>query len=423
MSNNVRRMALDISPMVWAYIAFQLCVTMMSDGFWLRRNGVDLPLLPGLLLNIGTAFTAHKVALWRTLPVSRTEIDRARWWQSIIAPPLLLCATCISAAFAIAAVGLRHATWSDIAILVLGQSMISILFAGVSVSLFPFAARKLGRWSALLIIPFMLAIIYIAGTVGDPQTKLHKLLLAMDAAGLATVVGLYMLAGHWPTPLTAPLWAMPMQDRSAPQPVAAKAPGLRGWPVLVWGNLPTFVILWACAAWIALAMKWFLPGLDLSMLGWLPCLAALQFSVYALATAMRNLRVLPFSGWQLTCRLVLLLLFVQAISLLVFKVVLLVSGEHEFSSASFLLPLAYSLVYFPVALRLGLRLIQFGLALSIIFIIPIQLLAPVPNSVPWMVICSLAVMAAGTGWIYWEITRSHRPYRIQPLVAARWRGF
>jgi hypothetical protein len=423
MANNVRRMALDIGPMVWAYIAFQLCVTLISDGLWLWRNDVALPLLPGLLLNIGTAFTAQKVALWRTLPVTQTEIDRARWWQSIMAPPLLLCAICISAAFAMAAVGLRHATWSHVAILVLGQSMASILFAGVSVSVFPFAARKLGRWSALLIIPVMLAIIYIAGTVGDPQTKLHKLLLAMDAAGLATAVALYTLAGHWPAPLTTPLWAMPMQDRSSPEPAAAKARGLRGWPVLIWGNLPTFVILWACAAWIPLAMKWFLPRLDLSMLGWLTCLAALQFSVYALATAMRNLRVLPFSGWQLTCRLVLLLLFVQAISLLIFKLVLLVSGEHELSTASFLLPLAYSLVYFPLALRLGLRLVQFGLALSIIFIMPIQLLASHPNAVPWMVICSLAVMGAGTGWIYWEITRSHRAYRIQPLVPARWRGF
>jgi hypothetical protein len=41
----------------------------------------------------------------------------------------------------------------------------------------------------------------------------------------------------------------------------------------------------------------------------------------------------------------------------------------------------------------------------------------------WIVISSLAVMAAGSAWIYWEITRGHRAYRNQPLVPARWRGF
>jgi hypothetical protein len=169
-------------------------------------------------------------------------------------------------------------------------------------------------------------------------------------------------------------------------------------------------------------MKWFLPKLDLSMLGWMTCLVALQFAVSGIATAMRTLRALPLSSGQLTCRLVFFVLLVQAISLVIFKFVLLVAGEQALSPPIFLMPLAYSLVYLPFGLRFGLRVLQFGLGLSLIFILPVQILVPYYDASPWIVVGSLAVMVAGSAWTYWEITRGHRAYRVQPLVLARWSG-
>lgn len=423
MSANVRRLFLDIGPWVWAYIAFQLCVAALLDSFWLRRHGAPLPLpllwLPGVLLNLSASHAGRKVPFWRTLPVSRTEIDQARWWQGVAGPTLLLCAIATSTALVMDALGLRRAAWPDIVTLGLAQSAIGVLLMGIVAIVFPFAAQTLGRWSALLIFPLFLAFVRVASIPLSEQTDFRALLVA----GLAIGAVLYILAGHWPAPLTTALWDVPAKDRAPSASGAAKAPGLRGWPILVWANFPTFALVWALTVCIPPAVKWLSPKHTLGTAGWITCVVALQISVSGIAIAMRTLRALPLSGRQLTCRLVLLVLSVQAISLLVLEVALLMSGEREFSPAIFLLPLAYSLVYLPVVLRFGLRVSQFGVALSFIVIIPIQILAPYVGAVWWIVIGSLAVMAAGSAWSYWEIARGYRAYRIQPLVPARWRGF
>jgi len=424
MANPVRRLALDIGPLVWAYIVFQFCVGVLLDFVWLLHSGaVAQPLLPGVLLIVGSMYSAQKVPFWRTLPVSRAEIDRARWWQGIAAPPLLLCLTGVGTALVMGEFGLRSAPWPDIAMLILAQSAVSILVGGTMFVAFPFAAQRFGRWSALLLVPYMLGMFRLILPLGKASAELHIFLWALDAVGLIIAVALYALAGRWPSPLTVPLWSVPPGTQARPKPASAKMPGRRGWPSLIWANAPTLAIVWAATASGLLVMKWYTPRMDLTVLYWFTCLATLQVCVSLIAIAMRNLRALPLSGRQLTFRLVLLVLSVQAISLLVLKLVMLVAGARQFVPAIFLLPLAYSLVYLPIALRLGPRVIRFGFAFSFILIIPLQLIMARPDTTLWIVVGSFAAMAAGAAWTYWEITRGHSAYRHQPLVPARWRGF
>jgi len=424
MANPVRRLALDIGPLVWAYIVFQFCVGALLDFAWLLHSGaVAQPLLPGVLLIVGSMYSAQKVPFWRTLPVSRAEIDRARWWQGIAAPPLLLCLTGVGTALVMGEFGLRSAPWPDIATLVLGQSAVSILVGGTMFVAFPFAALRFGRWGALLLVPYMLGMFRLILPLGKTSAELHIFLWALDAVGLVVAVALYALAGRWPSPLTVPLWSLPPRVPAGPEPASAKTSGRRGWPSLIWANALTLVIMWAVTAAVLLVMKWYTPRMDLTVLYWFTCLATLQFCVTFIATGMRNLRALPLSGRQLTFRLVLLVLSVQAISLLVLKLVMLLVGARQFMPAVFLLPLAYSLVYLPVALRLGLRIIRFGFAFSFIFIIPLQLITLRSDIALWIVVGSFIAMVAGSAWTYWEIARGHSAYRHQPLVPARWRGF
>jgi hypothetical protein len=147
-----------------------------------------------------------------------------------------------------------------------------------------------------------------------------------------------------------------------------------------------------------------------------------QFAVTNLATAIRSLRALPLRAARLTAILVLLLLCVQGLSLILFRLVLVVAGDPAMPAAAFLAPLVFPLLYFPAALRFGLRVAQIGYALSIIVIAPLQLLSRDAATAP-MAVAGLCVTAAlGIFWIWREIARSSHAYRVQPLVPARWRG-
>ena len=421
MTANIRRLAFDISPWLWAYIIFWFCMIAFMDSLWLTHAGLNPSLIPGILGFLCAGFTAQKVRLWRTLPVTRIQIDRARWWQGVAGPALMICTACLGPALVMNALGLRREAWSDVALLVLAQSATCALFTGVIFVALPLAAKGLGRWSALLLVPYMLLFMRINMPLNN-QTDVHALLWAVIAVGLTTAIALYTLAGRLPMPLTTALWAVPSKDRTSQERATMKTSGLRGWPILVWGNLPIFAILLASSACIPLIMKWFLPNFDVSAIGWLTCVLALQVAVSGIATAMRTLRALPLSGGQLTCRLVFFVLLVQAISLATFRVVLLVAGEQARSPAIFLMLLAYSLVYLPFGLRFGLLALQFGLMLSLIFIIPVQIFAPYYDASLWIIVGSLFVMAIGFTWTYLEIARGHSAYRVQPLVPARWSG-
>jgi hypothetical protein len=125
---------------------------------------------------------------------------------------------------------------------------------------------------------------------------------------------------------------------------------------------------------------------------------------------------------RLTAILVLLLLAVQGLSLALFRLVLEVVGEEAMPAAAFLAPLVFPLLYFPAALRYGLRVAQIGYALSIIVIAPLQLMSRDTTTAPMAVAGLFAVAMLAVLWTWREIARGHRAFRVQPLVPARWRG-
>ena len=82
----VRRLVLDISPLMTGYLLFQAVLGLFLDFIWVRHPFGNPMLLPGVLLALNGSMIAPKVPLWRTLPVTARDIDRARWWHSVGVP-------------------------------------------------------------------------------------------------------------------------------------------------------------------------------------------------------------------------------------------------------------------------------------------------------------------------------------------------
>jgi hypothetical protein len=118
----------------------------------------------------------------------------------------------------------------------------------------------------------------------------------------------------------------------------------------------------------------------------------------------------------------ILALVLHVVSLAIFKVVLIMTGDDVHSPVVWLTALALTPVYLSVALRFGVRVIQFGYGLSGLFLIPFQFLAQDSSAAIWIVVGPLTVMTASFAWGYWEITRGRHAYRAQPVMPMRWRG-
>jgi hypothetical protein len=112
---------------------------------------------------------------------------------------------------------------------------------------------------------------------------------------------------------------------------------------------------------------------------------------------------------------------VQFVSLVLFALVLRIAG-NALPIIAFIAPLFYPLLYFPATLRYGMRVAQFGYALSVIVIVPLQLMSRDAAAAPWAVAGLGAIAALAMVWTWHEIARGSRAYRVQPLVPARWRG-
>jgi hypothetical protein len=138
--------------------------------------------------------------------------------------------------------------------------------------------------------------------------------------------------------------------------------------------------------------------------------------------AMRAFRALPLSGVRLTAILVLLLLCLQGVSLALFRLVLEIAGDPAMPAGAFLAPLIFPLLYFPAALRFGMRVAQIGYALAIIVLTPFQLLSRDAGTAPMAVAGLFVIAVLSVLWTWREIGHGHRAYRVQPLVPARWRG-
>ena len=419
-AGSVRRLVLDISPLMAGYLLFQAILGLFLDFIWVSHPIGNPMLLPGVLLALNGSMIAPKVPAWRMLPVSAREIDRARWWHSVGAPGLVLALLLLAPVLILTAMGRPHASWRDIGLSWGGQFACCVTMALVWTAM-PLARRKWGRWSALALVPLLLVYFrLVAPTHGDLRPSLE---IVIPIAILAAAA-LYLTAGHWPLPHTTAMWAAPSgHDFGGPGDKGTDRPSrLSGWPVLIRANLPVWLWLWGVMVFVCLALKYFLPGFDLNMFGWIFGLMSAQFAVTNLVTAMRAFRALPLSGARLTAILVLLLLFLQGLSLTLFRLVLEVAGDRAMPSVAFLAPLVFPLLYFPAALRYGMRLAQIGYALSIIVLVPFQLLSRDAATAPMAVAGLLVLAVLGVLCIWREIAKGHRAYRVQPLVPARWRG-
>lgn len=415
-ATRVRRLVLDIGPLTGFYILFQATMSLLmdfafTDLLWRGRALTGSMLMPGLLLAFSGSMIALKVPLWRMLPVTARDIDRARWWHSVGGPGLLSALLLAVPLLVRMAMGHSDAPWSAVGWMLGGQFALCVAVTMVWMAI-PLARRKWGRWSGLIMLPLLLGYLRM---VMPQQDDLRPILVAAIPAAILAAAALYLTAGRWPLPLTTALW-------TAPSGAGGDAPSrLSGWPVLLLANLPFWAWAWGIMAFICLALKYFILGFNLGAFGWMLGLISAQFAVTNLATGMRAFRALPLSGARLTTILVLLLLAVQCVSLALFALVLRVAGDAP-PAIVFIATLLYPLLYFPAILRYGMRMAQFGFALSILVIVPLQLLSRDAAVAPWMAAGLAALAALGVLWTWHEIARGSRAYRVQPLVPARWRG-
>ena len=191
--------------------------------------------------------------------------------------------------------------------------------------------------------------------------------------------------------------------------------------ILTWRELlPTLLLTWAGVILVPAGIRLMVPNVDLTFFSLIVVLLAAQICVTQLASAMRILRALPLTGAQLTLYLVLILTAVAAVSLLVFHLGEAFAGE-PWNPASLIPLMCLPLLYFPSTLRFGFRFAQFGYAASLVVLMPLQLLDSVAPF-PVILLVTGALSAAGIAWSWWEITRGQSAYRLQPMVAPRWRG-
>ena len=426
MSAAVRRLALDVQPWMWGYFLFLVAISTFLNGLWLLHPRVSPSLMPGMFMGMTGMFSAQKIALWRILPVTRRDIDLARWWQGMGVPALVVVAMMAGPALVLTALHRLHVVWYGVALITLEQFALGIACIVAMTIALPWIGRRWGRFGALIFMPLLL-LAYLR-TILPQHAALRPGLMAPLAGGGAMLAAfvLYRLAGRWPMPLAVAWWNIGTGDRAPQRSKSILAPPsrfiLRGWPVLLLGLLPVFLLLWAATALVPLALKWFLPDIDLRIFGWAMGMAAVAVAVSSAATGLRSLRTLPLNGWQLTLRIAALLLLVQAVSLAIFALVLHIVGEAQFEPVMALAPAVASLVFFPLTLRFGLRVVSFSYALLMVFAVPFDIWSERPGAEVWIVPVSLALMIGGICWSHWEIARGRHAYRIQPLVPQRWHG-
>ncbi len=411
MSGAVLRLVRDIPPLMAAYLLFQAVLGLILDFSWITHPYGNPMLMPGVLLAINGSVIAPKLPVWRMLPVTARDIDRARWWHSVGIPFVLLGFLMAASVLIAMALGTRNASWRDIGLSWGGQCAVCVIMALVWMVM-PLARRKWGRWSGLIVLPLLL--LYFRLLVSERGDLRPSLEMAIPAAILAAIL-LYALAGRWPLPQSSAIWA-------TPSGAAGKAPSrFPGWPVLLRANLGVWLWLWSLMAFGCLALKYFMPSFDLALFGWIFGLMSAQVAVINLTTGMRVFRALPLSGARLSFVLVLLLVCVQGLSLSLFRLVLEIAGD-TMPAPAFLAPLIFPLLYFPAALRFGMRVAQFGYALAIIVLAPLQLMSRDTGTAPGAMTGLLLIAALSSLWIWREIAHGHHAYRVQPLVPARWRG-
>lgn len=412
----VRRLVLDISPWAWAYILFIVGCSLIMNYAW-ASNGPPY-LMTGFFFGLASSLAQQKVAIWRLLPVSRVEIDRARWWLApgagLIGLPLLM----VLPALARMLQHRPHLGWDQIALGSLAQIGVCAIYALFLITL-PWAGRQMGRWSAIFFLFFMLLILRLINLPHDPAAA-QRVVAVLAAAGLPIALALYLAAGRWPTPLIGSFWSIVSSGKHRDVPAASHR--VKGWPALAMGAWPMLAIYVAASTAYPILILLIAPRMNLAAMTGVIVFIGLQVMMVGILPAIRILRALPLTGWQLVMRLCALLAFIQLSSLVSFVLsVLILQPQHMAGVLRALPVLPLSLFFIPGGLRFGPRAALFGgglvylLAQSFLF-----LSADTPASV-LLAACIIAATASLL-WLWWEITHGHHAYRMVPLAPMRWRG-
>ena len=414
--SNVRRLVLDISPLAWAYILFMIgCCLIMNYG-WVSSGPPFL--MVGLFFGLTSSLAQQKVAIWRLLPVSRIEIDRARWWLApgagLIGLPLLM----VLPALARMLQERPHLGWDQIALGSLAQIGVCAIYA-LFLTTLPWAARTMGRWKAVFFLFFLVLILRLINLPQDP-VAVQRILAVLAAAGLPIALMLYLAAGRWPMPLAGPFWSIASSGNRRDVPAASHR--VKGWPALVMGAWPMLAIYVAASTAYPILILLIAPRMNMVAMTGVIVFIGFQVMLVGVLPAIRILRSLPLTGGQLVVRLCALLAFIELISVVSFILsVLVLQPQHTGEVLRALAVLPLSLFFVPGGLRFGPRVALFGGGLVYLFAQTFLFLsADVPAGV-LLTACLIAAMASLL-WLWWEITRGHHTYRMVPLAPLRWRG-
>jgi hypothetical protein len=419
MAGNVRRLALDINPLIRLYLLFLAGMALLMDYDWCAFSPHLRPsLMPGFVFGIAASLMLQKMPVWRLLPVSKIEMDRARWWLGIGGPAIAVALVMMMAWALSRAMGHPGPAADSVVLVLAAQVGVNVALIFTQWFIFPLGAPLAGRWSILLLIPFMLVTFRVILLPRDHQA-LQQLVQGFAYGGVAAAALLYLCAGRWPAPMVGGLWGTGTKRQSVV--AASQAPGPRGWGALLAGALPMLLMVWAGVLIVPAGIQLMTPDIDITIFSLIVTLLAAQISVTQLASAMRVLRALPLSGARLTLYLVLILIGVTLASLFVLLVGSNITGHHPGTLEAFVPLLCLPLLYFPSTLRFGFRFAQFGYAASLLVMLPLEFL---PSLAPLSIVALVTAVlsAVGVAWSWWEITRGISAYRLQPMVAPRWRS-
>ncbi|CAN5130693.1 hypothetical protein BH11PSE2_BH11PSE2_11450 [soil metagenome] len=437
MSANVRRMALDFSPLWSGFIGFAIFITMLADVTWLMGGSKQIPLTM-LMAGAGAlSMAAIKRPIWALLPVSREEIGRANWWLMLGGPLLIIVAGMLIPLAGAVLLGRLHAKPLAIAAVVSGQLA---LFGGFGCLLMTvgLVTRRFGLWGTTAYVLVGLSFAGVGLMYWRHLTSVIE--VQMLTAGLTCVViaaGLYLWAERLPMAIT-PGAASRRGRRTLRDPVETPylPPLSRNSSAGLWGLdrsaiLTVIAITGAGATAIVVAVN-----LNQTLATLVPLYAPLIGYFLAMAYSMRLpvrvLRGLPISGARLAAMINLTgLVILLGVAGVLAGVTALVGMPPVGMAESLALCTAIYALSLPARLRFDPRtVVAVFIGLPTGVFPAIFAIAALAHHGPalfgrgeaiFLAIIAGALVLAWP-WGYWEITRGRAAYRGRPLALARWRG-
>jgi hypothetical protein len=432
MTANVRNLAFDLG-FRWM-IPFLILLALASDYLYLSENQLSTAMNGGLMFALLGNGARGKIALWCTLPVTDREIGRARWWQTTGLPGIGIVVA-MGAALALHAM-MSAMGWTHLPIRVdaggTSRGLLLQFFYPVFLTVFSLAinfaraSRSPSAYAATVLVWAPWLLLFPNVTLLLPA---QDRFLLLGLIGVATAVILYATARHWPLPATQPV-QLDLGGSGNRANLRARA-GQGGWMLLCGMELvrPLLVLVPIMALYIAailvLNLRHIVP---VQMQMFIPFIVISQITRFN-GTAMRVLRALPGSAVALSAYLFLLPLALLAAIAVPYSLVLepwLTGDAPQFDIVTLSAVLFISALALPAALAVSQTAMSLILVASMVLMVLIPFgwqYVPSPWNDEWL-FAGLTLMMIGIGffWMRAQISRGTRVYRLQPFVAARWRG-